>query len=183
MKANKWRNPYAPLGKKPVQATQARMSQPAAATSAPRKLPLLPLPIDVRASVMRMRNNIKGISTTIRQMEETMDTLYGAVELFQSFGRKSTDQPEDIQPAKTRRKRSSGSGVNGNSGPSVQASRKQAAESPESVPSEGNGIENLLANIDIGQVLSLLQSPLVQSLIQQNLTTASSTSTKRKKEG
>ncbi|MGO0060993.1 hypothetical protein ACTID9_13415 [Brevibacillus fluminis] len=182
MKANKWRNPYAPLGKKPVSATQARMSQPAAAAPPPRKLPLLPLPIDVRASVMRMRNNIKGISSTIRQMEETMDTLYGAVELFQSIGRKSTDLPEELQPAKSRRKRSTGSGSTGNSGASAQAPRKQAAESPESAPAEGNGLENLLANIDIGQVLSLLQSPLVQSLIQQNLTTAS-TATKRKKEG
>lgn len=170
MKANNWRNPYAPLGKKPVKATQARMNAPEA-FSVPKKLPLVP--IDVRASVMRMRNNIKGISTTIRQMEETMDTLYGAVELFQSIGRKSTDVPEEIQQAKPQRRSSRG----------ATAPQKAAAESPAAAaaPESGNSLDNLLSNIDIGQVLSLLQSPLVQNLIQQNL--GAGASTKRKKEG
>lgn len=180
MNAKNWRNPYAPLGKKPVQAVQARMNPQEALPSLKK---LLPIPIDVRASVMRMRNNIKGISTTIRQMEETMDTLYGAVELFQSLGRKSSKSAEEAQKPKEQRK-----GARGNAAPqrtnaegaSARRAAPEAVGAPEASEAD-NSIDNVLANIDIGQILNLLQSPLVQNLIQQNL--GSGTSAKRKKEG
>lgn len=99
-----------------------------------------------------MRHNIKGIGSTIRQVEDTMDSLYGAMEMMENLG-KRTPEPE--------RKAS----------PEPQ----KAAETP---PQE-SGLGNLLANIDIGQLLGLLQSPLVQNLITQ----VSSSSKERKKEG
>ncbi len=173
MSTQKWRNPYAPLNKKQGKPVVV----PAKATA-----PTLPftkaiLPLDIRASVSRMRTNIKGISTTIRQMEETMDTLYGAMELFNSFGKSSAKQTEAAD--------------NGHHHQHQAKGRTQLAAKDERKPEgeHSNDGGNPLGNIDISQLLNLLQSPLVQSLIQQNIggsaTPAStgSSSTKRKKEG
>ncbi|TGU44079.1 hypothetical protein EN829_071930, partial [Mesorhizobium sp. M00.F.Ca.ET.186.01.1.1] len=57
----------------------------------------------------------------------------------------------------------------------------KAAETPqESSAASGSGSGNPLGNIDIGQILGLLQSPLVQNLLTQ---TVSGSSKQRKKEG
>lgn len=176
METKKWRNPYAPLSKKSAQPAPTRVNV-AKATIAP-SAPLRKLvPIDVRASVSRMRHNIKGISTTIRQMEETMDTLYGAMEIVQSFGRSRKTETEADQPRPSRREN--------------QAARKQAVEQTETGEEgddSGLNLGNLLSNLDLGQILSLLQSPLIQNLIKQNLgnlggTKPVSAKVKRKKEG
>jgi hypothetical protein len=157
MNSRKWRNPYSPLAKK--------TSQAAAVPTAAASLSLTPkntlVAMDLRSSVSRMRNNIKGISSTIRQMEATMDTLYGAMEMVESLSRnanKSTAIPQT------------------NNG--VRHSQQEAIE-VDSEPESPAGGSNPLANIDMSQLLSLLQSPLVQSLLSQHAGGAG----KRKKEG
>jgi hypothetical protein len=162
MSTKKWRNPYAPIPSKKLsdQITDVSLAV------TPKKVVQ---PVDLRTSVSKMRTNIKGISSTIRQVEETMDTLYGAMEMFESIGKrsakgnateKSVERPAD-RPV----------------------SKKQTAESsqePETVRDEAeNSGSNPLANIDIGQLLGLLQSPLVQNLLSQSTNGAA----KRKKEG
>lgn len=109
-----------------------------------------------------MRHNIKGIGSTIRQVEDTMDSLYGAMEMIENLG-KRTPEPEVVaeKPAGKRK-----------AAPEPQKAAETTTQ-PES------GLGNLLANIDIGQLLGLLQSPLVQNLITQ----VSSNSKERKKEG
>jgi len=156
MNSRKWRNPYAPLNKKSGQPAKLPGAAPAALALNTKKSPL---PFDLRSSVSRMRNNIKGISSTIRQMEETMDTLYGAMEMVESLGR---------QGGRT-------------SAPAHPSSMEHHSFAPrDEVETEENHESNhALPNIDMGQLLQLLQSPLVQSLISQHL----GSSTKRKKEG
>ncbi|MGG1659635.1 hypothetical protein [Brevibacillus sp. NRS-1366] len=157
----KWRNPYAPIPSKKLseQVTDVSLA------ITPKKI--IPA-VDLRTSVSKMRNNIKGISTTIRQVEETMDTLYGAMEIFENLGKK-VPEPEaasEKDVSKTKKK----------------ANAKEVAEKTVEEPSEAEtGGSNPLANIDIGQLLGLLQSPLVQNLISQ--TVGSSSSKQRKKEG
>ncbi|MFY0543044.1 hypothetical protein [Brevibacillus sp. H7] len=110
---------------------------------------------DLRTSVSRMRTNIKGISSTIRQVEQTMDTLYGAMEMIDTLGKKTSTA--------------------GNPTP-----KRGAAETREAVDESADASNNPLGNLDIGQILNLLQSPLVQNLLNQ---TGSNGGTKRKKEG
>lgn len=92
-----------------------------------------------------------------------MDSLYGAMEMIENLG-KRTPEPEVVaeKPA--------------------AAGKRKAAPEPQKVaetPPQESGLGSLLANIDIGQLLGLLQSPLVQNLITQ----VSSNSKERKKEG
>jgi hypothetical protein len=150
MNNRKWRNPYAPIGNKKQNSQTADVSL----AVTPRKV--VPA-VDLRTSVSRMRSNIKGISHTIRQVEQTMDTLYGAMEVFESFGKKSAKAPAEDRPVSRR-------------------TEPQEREAP-AVESNENG-SNPLANIDITQLLGLLQSPLVQNLLNQ-----SASNGKRKKEG
>jgi translation initiation factor 2B subunit (eIF-2B alpha/beta/delta family) len=150
MNNRKWRNPYAPIGSKKLNSQTADVSL----AVTPRKVEPA---VDLRTSVSRMRSNIKGISHTIRQVEQTMDTLYGAMEMFESLGKKSGKSPSEDRPVSRR----------------IETQEKDDA----GVESNANG-SNLLANIDIGQLLTLLQSPLVQNLLNQ-----SANNGKRKKEG
>ncbi|CAJ1002863.1 MULTISPECIES: hypothetical protein [Bacillales] len=154
MTTRKWRNPYAPI---PSRKLSDKVQEVSLAVT-PRKT--VPEVTDLRSSVSRMRSNIKGISSTIRQVEETMDTLYGAMQLFERLGKRSAEAADTEKPA----------------------GKRQSAEtsSPANEAAEGNnGGGNLLGNIDINQLLSLLQSPLVQSLLNQTANGAA----KRKKEG
>jgi hypothetical protein len=150
MNSRKWRNPYAPIVNKKLNKQAADVSL----AVTPRKA--VPA-VDLRTSVSRMRSNIKGISNTIRQVEQTMDTLYGAMEVFESLGKKSAKTASEDKGA-TRRT-------------DTQNRDDSAADS------NANG-NNPLANIDINQLLNLLQSPLVQNLLNQ-----SNNNGKRKKEG
>jgi hypothetical protein len=158
MNSRKWRNPYTPINKKidRIAGSQAALTS---LTLTPKKAVL---PLDFRSSVSRMRNNIKGISSTIRQMEETMETLYTAMEMLDTLGNKV---PKSLPAAaqKLVPKRSSGEN------PAQLEEAEQPAENDA----------NPLANIDLNQLLSLLQSPLVQSLLNQN----SGSKAQRKKEG
>ncbi|MEJ8544883.1 hypothetical protein [Brevibacillus borstelensis] len=162
MSTKKWRNPYAPIPSKKLndQITDVSLAV------TPKKVVQT---VDLRTSVSKMRTNIKGISSTIRQVEETMDTLYGAMEMFESLGKRSAKGSSSEKTAEKPAERS--------------VSKKQAAESahePEDVREEAeNSGSNPLANIDIGQLLGLLQSPLVQNLLNQS----ANGSAKRKKEG
>jgi hypothetical protein len=156
MNSRKWRNPYSPIAKKAGQA--AAVPATAASLSVPaQKSMSVP---DLRTSVSRMRNNIKGISSTIRQMEETMDTLYGAMQMVESLGRSSAK---------------SGAGPQLRDG----SDRGLAASEEADIQQEPATNSNPLANIDMNQLLNLLQSPLVQSLLSQHTGPAA----KRKKEG
>jgi hypothetical protein len=149
MNSRKWRNPYAPIPSKKLGEKTAEVSL----AVKPRKtVPAL----DLRTSVSRMRSNIKGISSTIQQVEQTMDTLYGAMEMFDSLGNKIGASSDKGAPKRN------------------LAQSQEAAEE-----SSGPGNSNPLGNIDISQLLNLLQSPLVQNLLTQN----TSSGTKRKKEG
>lgn len=162
MNSRKWRNPYAPINKKVEQVAktngQTAAPAPLSLTSRPTFAPL-----DIRTSVSKMRTNIKGISTTIRQMEQTMDTLYGAMEMLDSLGRPTT--PKDLPVTQLK----------------GSARRQPEADTTEGYPGAdaGDGSSNPLGNLDINQILGLLQSPLVQSLLSQN----NGAATKRKKEG
>jgi hypothetical protein len=158
----KWRNPYAPI---PSKKLNDKVTEVSLAVT-PKKV--VPATVDLRTSVSKMRNNIKGIGTTIRQMEETMDTLYGAMEIFENFGKRPAEKVEAAE--KTGNKRKS---------PASESAQK-AGESSESESSGGSTNTNPLANIDIGQLLGLLQSPLVQNLLSQ---TVANTGKQRKKEG
>lgn len=132
--------------------------------------------VDLRSSVSKMRNNIKGISTTIRQVEETMDTLYGAMEIIENLG-KRTAEPEVAaeKPVSTKRKGNVETARDNAKGKETA----KAVETPqESSAASGSGSGNPLGNIDIGQILGLLQSPLVQNLLTQ---TVSGSSKQRKK--
>ncbi len=151
MNKRKWRNPYAPIPSKKLSEKPAEVSL----AVTPRKV--VPT-TDLRTSVSRMRSNIKGISSTIRQVEQTMDTLYGAMEVFDSLGKKSL--PAGTGKAPARRNLS------------------DAMETPDE-STENSGGSNPFGNIDIGQLLNLLQSPLVQNLLNQSAGSES----KRKKEG
>jgi hypothetical protein len=150
MNSRKWRNPYAPIVSKKLN----RQASDVSLAVTPRQT--LPA-VDLRTSVSRMRSNIKGISSTIRQVEQTMDTLYGAMEIFESFGKKNAKPAAENKPVNRRMD-------------------TQIRDDPaEDSNTNGN---NPLANIDINQLLTLLQSPLVQ-----NLLTQSNSNGKRKKEG
>jgi hypothetical protein len=155
LNTRKWRNPYAPIPSKKL----SEKAQEVSLAVTPRKV--VPESMDLRTSVSRMRSNIKGISSTIRQVEETMDTLYGAMEIFERLGKRSS----------------------GTEAAEKTVSKRQSAEtsSPAEEGTEGssNGGGNPLGNIDIGQLLGLLQSPLVQNLLSQTANGAA----KRKKEG
>jgi len=149
MNSRKWRNPYAPISNKKSPEKPAEVSL---AVTPRRAVPAM----DLRTSVSRMRSNIKGISSTIRQMEYTMDTLYGAMEMFESLSSKKGG----VETGKTT---------------PARHLADQTDRPTESAEAEGS---NPLGNLDIGQLLNLLQSPLVQNLLNQN-----ASSSKRKKEG
>ena len=157
----KWRNPYAPIPSKKLneQATEVSLAV------TPKKV--VPATADLRTSVSKMRNNIKGISTTIRQVEETMDTLYGAMEIFENLGKRNADKPETTEKPSTKRK-------------AAPETAQKVSESSEQEAGSGSASSNPLANIDIGQLLGLLQSPLVQNLLTQ---TVANSGKQRKKEG
>ncbi|QQE72770.1 hypothetical protein KDJ56_12450 [Brevibacillus composti] len=158
MTTKKWRNPYAPMPSRKLSEQPAEVSLAVTPKKAVQT-------VDLRTSVSRMRSNIKGISSTIRQVEETMDTLYGAMEIFDSIGKRNGKNSEPEKPPADKRK-----------------ARTQAAESAD-VEELSEGAENSggnpLGNLDIGQLLGILQSPLVQNLLSQTTSGAS----KRKKEG
>ncbi|MDF2681383.1 MAG: hypothetical protein K0R47_2573 [Brevibacillus sp.] len=157
----KWRNPYAPI---PSKKLSDKLTDVSLAVTPKKVVPA----VDLRTSVSKMRNNIKGISSTIRQVEETMDSLYGAMEIFENFGKRPAEKAEPVASEKPASKRKGAS----------EASR-MVEESPEPETSTTNS--NPLGNIDIGQLLGLLQSPLVQNLLSQ--TVGNSSSKQRKKEG
>lgn len=157
----KWRNPYAPIPSKKLndQATEVSLAV------TPKKV--IPA-VDLRTSVSKMRNNIKGISTTIRQVEQTMDTLYGAMEMFENLGKRSADKAAATGKTTVKKKAAS---------QTARTTSEPTEPEPEESNSSGN---NPLANIDIGQLLGLLQSPLVQNLLSQ---TFANNGKQRKKEG
>jgi hypothetical protein len=159
MNSRKWRNPYTPINKKIDRITGGQAALTSLALTPKKAVQSL----DLRTSVSRMRNNIKGISSTIRQMEETMDTLYTAMEMLDSLGSKAPKALPASMP-KPAPKRSSGDHPT-----QGEEAAEQAAENET----------NLFSNIDVNQLLSLLQSPLVQSLLSQN----SGSKSQRKKEG
>ncbi|WP_429840938.1 hypothetical protein [Brevibacillus sp. FIR094] len=153
----KWRNPYAPI---PSKKLSDQVENVSLSISQKRILPT----VDLRTSVTKMRHNIKGIGSTIRQVEDTMDSLYGAMEMMENLGKRAPE-PEVVaeKPAGKRK-----------------AAPPEPQKAAEPAPQEsGLGLGNLLGNIDIGQLLGLLQSPLVQNLITQ----VSGNSKERKKEG
>ncbi|HJV46547.1 MAG TPA: hypothetical protein VJ824_12580 [Bacillota bacterium] len=113
-----WRNPYAVKPKK-------------------RSVPKPPKPVEVitpkqetntmKDSLVKVREQFKGIREQLLQMETAMDTLYNVMDAMERFS----------------------------SGTSVQV--------------KGKNESNLLKtfnNIDFKQVMNLLQSPLVQALIE-----------------
>ena len=155
MNTRKWRNPYTPISKKVDRSVLGQANASLAIT--PKKEPPA---TDIRLSVLKMRDNIKGISSTIRQMEETMNTIYGAMEMLDSLGRNSAKSA------------------------SSKPKQHRQVEDEDDQPSQSaaSGLSNALGNLDIGQLLSILQSPLVQNLLSQTNTTPISTA-KRKKEG
>lgn len=155
MNTRKWRNPYTPISKKVDRSVLGQANASLAIT--PKKEPPA---TDLRLSVLKMRDNIKGISSTIRQMEETMDTIYGAMEMLDSLGRKSA-KAEGGTPKKQ---------------------RQFEEEDDQPSQSAASSLSSALGNLDIGQLLSILQSPLVQNLLSQT-NTGPSSNTKRKKEG
>jgi hypothetical protein len=158
----KWRNPYAPI---PSKKLNEKVTEVSLAVT-PKKV--IPATVDLRTSVSKMRNNIKGISTTIRQMEETMDTLYGAMEIFENLGKRPAEKEEVVEKSGSKRKAAP-----------AESAQKFSDSSESSAGSTGTS-SNPLANIDIGQLLGLLQSPLVQNLLSQ---TVANTGKQRKKEG
>jgi len=160
----KWRNPYAPIPSKKL----TDQVQDVSLAVTPKKL--LPA-VDLRTSVSKMRSNIKGISTTIRQVEETMDTLYGAMEMFENLGKRTPEPAVATEKPASKRKASASTSASAEAEKTVE----QASET------ESSGGSNPLANIDIGQLLGLLQSPLVQNLLSQ--TVGNNISKQRKKEG
>lgn len=160
----KWRNPYAPIPSKKL----TDQVQDVSLAVTPKKL--LPA-VDLRTSVSKMRSNIKGISTTIRQVEETMDTLYGAMEMFENLGKRTPEPAVATEKPASKRK----------AGASTSASAEAEKTVEQASETESSGGSNPLANIDIGQLLGLLQSPLVQNLLSQ--TVGNNISKQRKKEG
>ncbi|MFS0555528.1 hypothetical protein [Brevibacillus sp. 179-C9.3 HS] len=149
----KWRNPYAPI---PSKKLSDQVEEVSLSITPKRILPA----VDLRTSVSKMRHNIKGIGSTIRQVEDTMDSLYGAMEMIENLGKRQAEPEVAAEKPVSKKK--------------AAAEPPKAAETPQE-----SGLSNLLANIDIGQLLGLLQSPLVQNLITQ----VGSSSKERKKEG
>ncbi|MCR8982472.1 hypothetical protein [Brevibacillus laterosporus] len=188
MSKRKWRNPYVTINKKPSRPsankakTKAKgnvniaVQEPVVKEFSQKKGLLSKLPsldilsnLDLRTSVTKVRSNIKGISTTIRQMEDTMESIFGAMEMLDSF--RKVNKTENVKTASE-----------------IPPQKKQQHESAflfedeeeieEEAPVQEN-TSNPFSGLDIGQLLGLLQSPLVQSL----LTQSSNDSGKRKKEG
>lgn len=165
MNMRKWRNPYLPIHRRNERSPSTPASPVATGSLAvaPKKLAI---PMDLRTSVSRMRSNIKGISQTIRQVEETMDTIYGAMEMLDSLGKSGARPATSTQP--------------------VDSRTVKPAEEERHTPSEANAAPpapqagSSLGNLDVNQLLSILQSPLVQNLLKQQTGGGIS---KRKKEG
>ena len=188
MSKRKWRNPYVTINKKPSRpsANKAKtkvkenatiaVKEPVVAETVQKKGLLSKLPsldilstLDLRTSVTKVRTNIKGVSSTIRQMEDTMESIFGAMEMLDSF--RKVNKSGDVKTASEES--------------SNQKQQHESAflfddeeETEETAPAQEN-TSNPFSGLDIGQLLGLLQSPLVQSL----LTQSSSDSGKRKKEG
>lgn len=190
MSKRKWRNPYVTINKKPSRPsankakTKAKedvtvaVQEPVVSEVPQKKGFLSKLPsldilsnLDLRTSVTTVRSNIRGISTTIRQMEDTMESIFGAMEMLESFGKINKTESSESVNAATPSKRNK---------PQQESAFlfEDEEESEEEAPVKENA-SNPFSGIDIGQLLGLLQSPLVQSL----LTQSSSDSGKRKKEG
>lgn len=165
MSTRKWRNPYTPINKKVDRTAIGQAKSTIAIT------PYKDSPQDLRASVMKMRDNIKGISSTIRQMEETMDTIYGAIEMLDTLGKRTSKASPSptTNPGKQKSQKSFFD---------EEVAPESSAQANSSGQGLGSGLGNALGNIDIGQLISILQSPLVQNLLSQPSTTS-----KRKKEG
>ncbi|RFB35564.1 hypothetical protein [Brevibacillus sp. VP] len=193
MSKQKWRNPYVTINKKPSRPsankakTKAKgnvniaVQEPVVKEISQKKGLLSKLPsldilsnLDLRTSVTKVRSNIKGISTTIRQMEDTMESIFGAMEMLDSFRKVNKTENVKTENVKTASE--------------IPPQKKQQHESAflfedeeeieEEAPVQEN-TSNPFSGLDIGQLLGLLQSPLVQSL----LTQSSNDSGKRKKEG
>lgn len=96
-----------------------------------------------------------------------MDSLYGAMEMIENFGKRAPE-PEAVTAEKPATKRKA----------AAEATPKAPPKAAEPPPQE-SGLGSLLSNIDIGQLLGLLQSPLVQNLITQ----VGGSTKERKKEG
>lgn len=162
MSNRKWRNPYAPM---PSKKLNDQVTPVSLAVAPKRMMPAF----NLRTSVSRMRHNIKGISSTIRQVEETMDTLYGAMEIFEKLTKKPAEKQLPLEKPAPRRK-------------AAQEAANLAHDHGQETGSSGSAgaSSNPLANIDLGQILTLLQSPLVQNLLSQTL---QNSSRQRKKEG
>ncbi|MGC5324543.1 hypothetical protein [Brevibacillus sp. SYSU BS000544] len=163
MSTRKWRNPYTPINKK-VDRTVIGQAKSSIAITPHREAPQ-----DLRASVLKMRDNIKGISSTIRQMEETMDTIYGAIEMLDTLGKRTSKASPSPNPGKQKSQKAFFED---------EVAPESSAQANTSGLGAGSGLGNALSNIDIGQLISILQSPLVQNLLSQPSTTS-----KRKKEG
>lgn len=155
MSDKKWRNPYDPLNRN----RQKGWIPPFPSLGPfPRRIPN---ERQVKASVTRMRSNIKGIGQTIRQVEETMNSLSNAMEILGRFGSFSRSQP--VQET----------GRSGRGHSTVARSRHSA---------ESGHTESLMGNIDVEQIMQILQSPLVQSLLSSS-SGSSPVKKQRKKEG
>lgn len=164
MNRRKWRNPYQPMHKQQERSKPESAPSTLAGSLAVKAKKPIAVPADLRSSVSRMRSNIKGISSTIRQVEETMDTIYGAMEMLDSLGRPILHASPASNP--------------GNSPsrvlPDEHRPSGERTESSSEVTT-GNGLNGL----DLNQLLAILQSPLVQNLLNQQ----SGGANKRKKEG
>ena len=132
MNERQWRNPYAPKRKRQPSKVKSQGN-----------LSLLTTPKqetkNMRASMLKMRDQVKGVREQLEQMEVTIDKLLDLSEVMDRLGK---------------------SGKKGKASSSLN-------------------LVQTLQHMDFKQVMNLLQSPLVQALIETM--TEESTEKKKKK--
>jgi len=123
---------------------------------------------NILSHFLTVRSAIKELSTSLQRMENILDSLYQMFQIAQTFmiqkQRIPGRPPLRLIPPRTEKK------------PPIEEWEGESSGAPSN-PSPFPG------NIDIGQIMALLQSPLVQNLLSQWMQGMPSTDDRQQKQG
>ncbi|GAA5345696.1 hypothetical protein CLV97_11775 [Planifilum fimeticola] len=147
---------------KPIQPAISRKRKRRKVTKSPYKAPASnsnPLSslnlANILSHFLTVRSVIKDLSTSLKRLENILDSLYQMFEIAQTFMAQKQREPGRpllrLVPPRTQKKSPFGWGEDDS----------PSGDSPSNSPVPFPG------NIDINQIMALLQSPLVQNLLSQ----------------